>query len=833
MKETVELLAPAGDWDAFLAAVENGADAVYLGGRLFNARQHAGNFDTETLKKALEYAHIRDVRVYLTMNILIQDSEMERALDFAAKAYVLGADGIIVQDLGLASLLRQAIPDFPLHASTQMTIYDINGVRQLERLGFKRVVTARELTLSEIEEISRNTSLEVEIFVHGALCVCYSGQCLMSSIIGGRSGNRGKCAQPCRLPYELAGGGGLKYFLSPKDLCTVDSLKQIIGSGVKSLKIEGRMKSAEYVAVAVKIYRKYLDIALSTDSTQCGDLNIEEQDEMRLKQIFNRGGFTKGYFYGEKGKEMMCYEKPKNWGIHIGKTIGGINKRNTVQIKLTGKLFIGDGIEIWNGENTCPGTVVSSMKRNGQSVKYAGAGDTVEVGYLKGRVFAGSMVFKTSDKALSEEAKLSFSGAGNKKIPLSCSMKIKKGFPAIIVINDGAGNKAEIAGDVPEEAISVPLDKQRVIEQLDKTGSTPFEFRRIEVELDEGITIPVSKLNSMRREALELMAKKRAEHYKREMPAEYVENKKRLLYFPGNSREKEKNLSGKYVKLSLLFLKEEKIEACAGLDVDRIYLPFALLGSEGFIRRAESLREEGKEVFLWLPAVTRGRYGKIIANNLVLLENSPISGILIGNIGTIEYFKNLKGLKVIGDYSINTFNKITVKQLIGMGLDGVTLSPEMTLKQIKNLDLNCESDIELEVYGRQRLMITENCIPGNAAECGGRGICRDLAGIGEEFKLKDRKGIEFPVMCDRTDCRSTILNSSVMFVPGQLEEIKNSGVNIARLCIYDEKWEDIEEIVRLHKSLLNNGEDAAGKYENAIEKIKSKGFNKGHLLRGV
>jgi len=837
MNAAVELLAPAGDWDAFLAAVENGADAVYLGGRLFNARQHAANFDTETLKKALDYAHVRDVKIYLTMNTLIRDSEMEQALDFAKEAYVMGVDGIIVQDLGFAALLRKTLPELPLHASTQMTIYDLNGVRQLERLGFKRVVTARELTLREIEEITQNTSLEVEIFVHGALCVCYSGQCLMSSILGERSGNRGKCAQPCRLPYELAGEKGLKYLLSPKDLCAVDELKRITAAGVKSLKIEGRMKSAEYVATVVKIYRKYLNIALSSDSARPENLIIDEQDELRLKQIFNRGGFTKGYLCGEKGKEMMCYEKPKNWGIHIGQTLGGISKKNTVQIKLDGDLSTGDGIEIWNGENTCPGTVVSSIKRNGQIVKSAGAGDTVEVGFLKGRVSAGNLVFKTSDKALSEEARLSYAGAGNKKISLSCSIQIKREVSVKLTVYDDAGNTVEVTGDTPEEAVSTPLGRERVVEQLGKTGSTPFKFREIKVELDEGITVPVSRLNSMRREALELMAKMRAERYKKEMPAEYVEIKNSLLYFPGNSREKENypegNPAGDIIKLSLLFLKESGIEACRGLEVDRIYFPFTSLRREGFVKGAEILKEEGKEVFLWLPAVTRGRYGKIISDNLPLLERSPINGVLVGNIGTTEYFKNLKGLKITGDYSLNAYNVFTVRQLIDMGLDGVTLSPEMTLKQIKQLDLGCESDIELEVYGRQRLMTTENCIPGNAAGCGKKGMCCASDGTGSKFKLKDRKGVEFPVMCDRTDCRSTILNSSVMFVPELLGEIKRSAVNIARITIYDEKRNETEEIVRIYKDLLISEKDASGKYEKAIEKIKSKGFNKGHLLRGV
>lgn len=306
----LELLAPCGDWEAFMAAVENGADAVYVGGKLFNARQYASNFDEEKIKEVIHYAHVRDVNVYQTMNILISDSEMREALKALERSYLAGIDGVIVQDIGLASLIRKLYPDLALHASTQMTVYNLQGVKLLEELGFKRVVLARELSLEEIQYITENTSLEVEVFVHGALCVCYSGQCLMSSIIGGRSGNRGKCAQPCRLPYQLlevGEGSGLPqrkanrgYFMSPKDLCSVDILDKIIKSGVKSLKIEGRMKSAEYVATVVRIYRKYLDrLFESTDSRNEG---IVEKDMKDLLQIFNRGGLLKRISGRKNGK---------------------------------------------------------------------------------------------------------------------------------------------------------------------------------------------------------------------------------------------------------------------------------------------------------------------------------------------------------------------------------------------------------------------------------------------------------------------------------------------------------------------------------------------------
>ncbi|MCL6560488.1 MAG: U32 family peptidase, partial [Firmicutes bacterium] len=320
MDRKVELLAPAGDWEAFLAAVENGADAVYLGGKLFNARQFAGNFDAGQLKTALDYAHVRGVRVYLTMNTLIADSELRQAVEFAESAYIMGIDGIIVQDTGFAGVLRKLYPGLDLHASTQMTVYNLDGVRALECLGFKRVVLARELCLDEIRYITENSSIEIEVFAHGALCVCYSGQCLMSSLIGGRSGNRGRCAQPCRLEYELVGPDGRavaaegKHLLSPRDLCLLGHLPRLAAAGVRALKIEGRMKSPEYVATVVRVYRQALDRFFAHPE----DFAPTDEELRELAQIYNRG-FTPGFFLGDQGAAYQSYARPNNRGCPVGR----------------------------------------------------------------------------------------------------------------------------------------------------------------------------------------------------------------------------------------------------------------------------------------------------------------------------------------------------------------------------------------------------------------------------------------------------------------------------------------------------------------------------------
>ena len=311
-----ELLSPAGGFESLKAAIENGADAVYLGGKLFNARQFAGNFDSDDMLKAIEYAHLRGVKLYLTLNTLIRDHEIGRALEYAAYMREQGIDAIIVQDLGFASELRRQMPDLPLHASTQMTIYDINGAKVLEKMGFERIVTARELSIQELKDITSKMNIEVEVFVHGALCISYSGQCLMSSMIGGRSGNRGTCTQNCRMKYELyenlQGKIDQGYLLSTRDINAIKSLKDILEAGVRSLKIEGRMKSPEYVGLVTSKYRKALDHIYNSDNS-----GINEEDEKKLMQIFNRGGFSRGILR-EESKGTCFYRKTQEYGSSIG-----------------------------------------------------------------------------------------------------------------------------------------------------------------------------------------------------------------------------------------------------------------------------------------------------------------------------------------------------------------------------------------------------------------------------------------------------------------------------------------------------------------------------------
>jgi putative protease len=485
MKNEIELLAPAGSWESFTAAVENGADAIYMGGQLFNARQYAANFDDKELERAIDYAHVRGVRIYMTLNTLLDDYEIEQALEYLRHPYEWGIDGLIVQDLGLAAGVRRYFQGLDLHASTQMTTYNLEGVNILEKLGFKRVVLARELSLAEIEAIATKTGVEIEIFIHGALCVSYSGQCLMSSMIGGRSGNRGKCAQPCRQKYDLvtleSGEAKMsrKYLLSPRDLCSAEFLDKISTSGVKSLKIEGRMKSPEYVAIVVGTYRKYLDRAL--EKTEKDDYHFESEDSTRLAQIFNRGGFSKGYFFGKTGKDMMSFEKPKNWGVYLGETVSYQPGSKLLKIKLNSDIGIGDGVEIWNKDDESPGNIITEIRVNGKNTGSAQKGQTVEIGSLSGKIAKGVKVYKTSDKKLNEAARESFSGKLLRRTPLYGAITIEEGGRAEFEVTDTKGNKASAKSDmIAETALVKPLQEDRVLEQLSKTGATPFYFNKID-----------------------------------------------------------------------------------------------------------------------------------------------------------------------------------------------------------------------------------------------------------------------------------------------------------------------------------------------------------------
>ena len=450
--EKVEILAPAGTMESLVAAINKGADAVYLGGNKFSARAYASNFDNDNMLKAVDYAHSYDVKIYVTLNTILKENEIEEAVRYVGYLYEIGVDALIIQDLGLLKRIKEEFPLMEVHASTQMTIHNGEAAVYFKDKGFHRIVLSREMTLEEIKYISKDLAIETEMFVHGAICVAYSGQCLMSSMIGGRSGNRGRCAQPCRMEYTLKGehsGETKGHLLSPKDMCTIEDVEDIVDTGVYSLKIEGRMKRAEYVAGVVDNYKKAVDKVLYNNKYD------DQAGKRQLLQLFNRSGFTNAYLKKNTGKDMMSFNSPKNSGI----SLGVVDKNGDIVIKED--LNVGDGIRYRD-----KGFTLSKILYKGNEVKSAKRGDKVKlypIDYKK-----GDELFKSLNKQLFDELE-EYLKPYTKKIALNAIVDFSVDKPVTIRINY-KGNFYEVQGEVVQKAEKRPLDQERIKEALKKSG---------------------------------------------------------------------------------------------------------------------------------------------------------------------------------------------------------------------------------------------------------------------------------------------------------------------------------------------------------------------------
>ncbi|MFV0518150.1 MAG: peptidase U32 family protein [Aminipila sp.] len=730
MRNIPELLAPVGGMGQLKAAVENGADAVYLGGKLMNARINADNFDDETLKEAVEYAHLRNVKVYITMNVLLKDSELEEALDYAKTLYEIGADAIIVQDLGFASLLQKRLPSMKIHLSTQGTVYNLSGAKAAKALGFERVVLAREVSLHEMKNITKANLIETEVFVHGALCICYSGQCQMSRILGGRSGNRGLCAQPCRLAFDSEDEN--THLLSPKDLCAIDYLQELCDAGVSSLKVEGRMKSPEYVAIVTGIYRKYLD-----KYKEQGEYVVQQEDRIKLEQIFNRGKFTSGYMEGNPGEELMSTELSKHQGVYIGKVIGAA-QRSLIDIELEDKLSIGDGIEIRN--KNMPGNIVTYLKQL--------KGNTVRIGDIKGTVFPGDKVYKISDKVLLEEAKKSYEGQssiekqGYKKIPVEVIFKAGLGKKAELVLIEGENHVTSQSEQIVEKAVNKPITEELISKQLNKTGDVPFRIENINFDIDDNISMPMSAINQMRREAFDLLIKEKTKGRKlnsQERDLFYQLNKGTDSVDKHNEIYSDRLAEDKGIQLELYFHTITKLtvnslnqiftDLCIKDNIEqrkirniKMYIPLNTfierkqkpnLSIDVIINKALSLNENTDnkkidsdiiEVIPYLPNITKGRYDEFIEENFNrIVSYCKETGIALGNLGWINEFRNA-GVKLYADYGLNIYNKESIRLIKNMNF--VDYVPSHEVKNNLNNDEDWDKEVMFE--GAIPLMVSEH-----------------------------------------------------------------------------------------------------------------------------
>lgn len=795
-----ELLAPVGGPQQLIAAIENGADAVYLGGKLFNARINASNFENDELRSAIEFAHIRGANVYITLNTLVSDLEMQKALEYAAFVYTAGADALIVQDIGFAGFVRGYLPDLPLHLSTQGTVYNLEGVKVAERLGAKRVVLARELSLTEISEIAKQTSVELEMFIHGALCQSYSGQCYLSSMIGGRSGNRGSCAQPCRLPYTLMSGSkegskaitGRGHLLSPKDLSTLEHLGPLVKTGIHSLKIEGRMKSPEYVAIVTGAYRKYLD-TLATEEGFAATPSLEESKA--VKQIFNRGGFTTGYLFSKPGRDLITRDRVKHEGVYLGKVVGRDERLRSIQLLLEDELSMGDGIEIVN--DSLPGNLVTMMQKNGVRIDHAVSGDTIAIGYIDGPVKRGDPVFKISDKALNKKAQETFSGKFIHRVPVIGHLTALLQEPLRFVVSDPDGNRVEVTSDyVPVEAINTPLLEDTAKAQIGKTGSTPFAMAECTFTIGKNVSVPLSEINSIRRKALDdLIEIRRSRYPDRMMPPIVTGIKSKSA---DSTKIAESSTATQRI-LSVYLYQWKSKEVMESITSDRIYLPFFSLFDDDHATDVKRFKERGIQVFAAIPAVTRGREDQMLKEQAGKLAPLGIDGILIGNLSHMELLVDSR-LPLVGDHSLNIYNSQSVKIAAGSGLQGITLSHELSLSEMKKID-GFGIEIEATVYGRVPVMTSEHCPIGSEVsdrpDSRNCGLCHK-----GRYLLKDRMGAEYPVIGDSISCRSTLLHWDKRYVPEHIKELSAAGVTVFRLYLDDEGPESIKEIGTVFRGSL-------------------------------
>ena len=802
---SIELLAPVGSMESLFAAVENGADAVYLGGKFFSARQYASNFDLNEMKNVVEYAHLRDVKVYVTVNILVDDEEMDKILDYIKYLYEIDVDGLIVQDIGLFYSIKTLFPDFDLYGSTQMTINNLSGAIFLEKLGFKKVVLARELSIKEIQYIKENSNIALEGFVHGALCMSYSGQCLMSSIIGGRSGNRGRCAQPCRMPYTIVNynNGRIahkqfdkKYLLSPKDLNTIDNLNKLINSGISSLKIEGRMKRPEYVAIVVNKYRKALDYGVDS---------ITKEDKKELLQIFNRG-FTKGFILGEYGRNFISLHRPDNRGISVGR-VEDIDNRS-MYISLYEDIDEGDGIEIESKDGEHIGMLMKYPLNQGQNIK---------IDKING-VKKNSCIYRTSSAKLLEKAKESYRSR-RRTYGIDMQVYIFQGKPAKLVIKCEDYELKVESTEVVEEAIKISLTEDRIKDQLGKLTDTPYILENIDIYLGENCFLSISQINSLRRKAINKLNNKRANLNNRVCidDNKFIAEKRKLTSFSNKNNLKKKKIN---VKVST----KEQFKQLDLEKLDRIYLEYF----EGIEDCIEKVKAYNKEIYLWT--------GKILSDNdLINLKKhikpmeKELDGISVSNIGTLNFVLSNFDLDIHGDIGLNIFNSLSTNFFKKQGLKSITLSPELNLNQIKRISNRGIIPIETLGYGYLPLMIMKYCPMSVIKNCKNNRSCSTCV-FKEGYGLKDRMGKVFYM--ERKQKYTILYNTVPLVIFENVEDVFNSGVEMIRL---DFTFEE-ENINLIQEIFYDYGKGKISK--NEVDKIirtlkENRELTKGHYYRGV
>lgn len=780
MKDRVEILAPAGSMECLKAAITAGADAVYTGGALFGARAYAHNLTEEELLEAIDYVHLHGRRLYLTVNTLIKDREMEKQMyDYLLPYYRQGLDAVIVQDIGLFRFIRKHFPDLPIHASTQMTLTGVDGAKFLEKEGAQRIVTSRELSMAEVKKIADETELEIESFVHGALCYCYSGQCLFSSFIGGRSGNRGQCAQPCRLLYRTPEAKRPQYLLSLKDICTLELIPEMIESGIYSFKIEGRMKKPEYAAAVAFQYRKYADLYLKYyEECPAGEdpaayamkkYRVCEEDRQMLLDLYNRGGFHTGYYHTQNGREMVSLNRPNHAGVPAVKVLA--KKGRTVTAKAMTDLSPQDIIELpmRKGREKADNYTCKDAVRKGMNVQIPVFADTP---FKRDEIW-----MRTRNSALIERLHEEFvNGKIKERICGTFRLYPQEAATLTVKCRDA---EITVTGEKAQEALSQPMSRERIEKQLRKTGNTEFEFSFLKVEIGEKVFLPMQSLNELRREALETLEKVICEKYRRSGEVKEPEEDTIELSM------EEEIISGWTASVrtaeQLEVILEE--EAIGRIYVDCTMFP-RIWEKDSYVEWITKVHAAGKEIYLVMPYIFRERTRKQYEAAYNRIFGAGWDGILIANYESFAFLKEhgYTG-RIMTDYNLYEFNQESRKFWKEKGVFEFTAPVELTERELQDLRVK---DGEVIVYGYLPMMISAGCIQKTTRGC--------LKKSGQTT-ITDRYRNPFVVKNECDYCYNILYNYVPLYLGDRMEEVYQIGPGRIRLMFTTERQQEVRQIL--------------------------------------
>lgn len=832
-REDIELLAPAGDWDCMRAAVANGADAIFFGVEKFNARARANNFQMDELPEIMAFLHSYGVKGFLTFNILVFENELADAKELIDACVTAGVDAVIVQDLGLVKLIREISPDFPIHGSTQMTITSPEAASFTKPYGLERVVLGRENNLKQIQKIGAEAQLPMEVFVHGALCVSYSGQCLTSEMWGGRSANRGECAQACRLPYDMMVDGehqpmgDVTYLLSPKDLAALDLVPELIEAGVTSFKIEGRMKQPEYVANVVSKYRKAIDDYF--DGRWTGPTKEEVRE---LQQSFSRG-FTHGFLKGTNNKQLVDGTFPKSRGVYLGRVEQVL--RDGVVCKLEAPLKRGDGIGFDAGDPTKKeeGGRVYDLRRKG--VKLDGeAQEGWQVDIVPGRhdvdlrrVKVGDRIWKTSDPALDKRMRATFETEKPYRVfPVHVRVEGRAGEPLRTWWTDvPKGTTVQVDSELALEAAQKrPMDQALLEEQFGRLGGTVYQLERLDVALEGDIIVPMRELNAVRRRAVELLAGER--------PKPPVYEHRDVDVYGGAVREHTAVQPGQ-ARLTALCRSLAQVKAAVNTEAELIYADFEFI--KQFPAVIEACRAAGKPIALVTPRIHMPGENGYHRNILKLKPDA----VLVRNTGALQFYMQAKAEaaergeafpRLIGDFSLNVANHKTVELFAASGLDCITPSYDLNIQQM--IDMLRHSDtslLEIVIHQHLPMFHTEHCVYCTFLSEG-----TDYTNCGrpcEEHRvsLRDRIGMSHPVRVDE-GCRNTVYNAIEQSGAEYITHFLDLGVGSYRVEFLEETPEQVHQVIDLYGRALR-AEISGTEVWRTLKATNQLGVTRGQLVK--